>query len=483
MKKLNICFLFSVIFIIVSCIAYASDFSIEITSSQTNSITVDEHASYVVLVKNNLDEEQTIRVVPSDPAWIVDTSPTSDYLFTMSALGEKYVYLTVRPKASVNLDVNKNYVVDVDFFSETTQDQNTAHLSLRLQDSETRRKYLLARCIVISPVYPKEAIDPREEFVISTNSAGSTCEKLDNIDVFIESSIFSMQSIPDTDMVIKIDSQTKPGVYPVVMRIMQGDFEVRKPTLAVKIKAFEDVRKTTKEIQSSLFGIIKTKEISFENKGNLNVEKYQYKVKKGITDVFNSYTPSPDVIELDDGNFYVWNFDISINETKTVVVKSNYTILAIIIVLGILLVIYAILTRDKIEVHKRVSPISTSAEGLSKFKVIVMVKNITDDNLKDIKLHDKIPHIAALQHTDYIGTVRPSKVLKHPQKGTILTWDIEELHPREERMMYYVIESKLNIIGNFNLPSAYAKIKDIFGRIARVNSNKAMVLERRSIRK
>jgi hypothetical protein len=480
MKGFLKCLVLITIIAIFSCIVSAADFSVEIASYTKTSITTSEYANFVLSIKNNLDVNQTIRVIPNDPSWIVDTVPKSDYLFVLSGNGERFLYLTVKPKISANLDINMNYIVDLNLFSETTQEEQNAMLNVRLQDSETRRRVQLARCISVVPIYPSGIVDPREKIMVSTNFSESTCDNFNNVTVTVVSEIINGQSIPNTEMEFSISPQTLPGIYPVVMSIMQGDFEVRKPTFAIKIMPYQDVEKTTKEIQSSLFGIITTKEITFENKGNVDVPNYQYKVKRGLSDVFNSYDPKSDVIELNDGNYYVWNFNIPINHSKTLIVKSNYTVLAILIVIAVLLLIYAILTRPKVEVIKKVTNMGTSGQGLSRFKVMVVVRNITNNNLNNIKINDKVPHIAMLVPSDYLGTVKPSKVLKHPQKGTIVIWDIDELHPKEERILYYVMESRMNIIGSFNLPSAAVKMKDMFGRMVKVTSNRATAHERRA---
>jgi hypothetical protein len=101
-----------------SCIVHASDFSVEIVSYTQTPITIDEYANFVLSIKNNLDTNQTIRAIPNDPSWIIDTMPKSDYLFTLSGNGEKILYVTVKPKVSENLEMNRDYIVDLNLFSE-----------------------------------------------------------------------------------------------------------------------------------------------------------------------------------------------------------------------------------------------------------------------------------------------------------------------------------------------------------------------------
>ena len=48
---------------------------------------------------------------------------------------------------------------------------------------------------------------------------------------------------------------------------------------------------------------------------------------------------------------------------------------------------------------------------------------------------------------------------KHSKKGTVLTWELGELGPKEDRLISYNITSKLSILGSFKLPRAKVVIK------------------------
>jgi len=74
-----------------------------------------------------------------------------------------------------------------------------------------------------------------------------------------------------------------------------------------------------------------------------------------------------------------------------------------------------------------------------------------------VKIVDVVPSIAEVRKEFAEGTLKPSSILKHSSKGTILKWDIPELAPGEERLISYDIKSKLSIIGSFSLPRAKIK--------------------------
>ena len=70
-----------------------------------------------------------------------------------------------------------------------------------------------------------------------------------------------------------------------------------------------------------------------------------------------------------------------------------------------------------------------------------------------IEIVDKIPNIADLEKGLSIGTLHPTKILKHERKGTIIKWLIEQLDAGDERVISYKIKSHLSILGEFRLKS------------------------------
>ncbi len=87
-------------------------------------------------------------------------------------------------------------------------------------------------------------------------------------------------------------------------------------------------------------------------------------------------------------------------------------------------------------------------------KVMINIHNRGKTTVKEIEVLDRIPNIADLQGDISIGTLRPIKIKKHDQKGTILKWVIDELGPGDERVITYKIKSHLPIIGEFKLAQA-----------------------------
>ena len=78
--------------------------------------------------------------------------------------------------------------------------------------------------------------------------------------------------------------------------------------------------------------------------------------------------------------------------------------------------------------------------------------------MKNIEVIDRVPNIADLEKGLTIGTLHPTKILKHEKKGTIIKWVIDDLDTGDERVISYKIKSHLSILGEFNLTPTTVKL-------------------------
>ena len=109
---------------------------------------------------------------------------------------------------------------------------------------------------------------------------------------------------------------------------------------------------------------------------------------------------------------------------------------------------------------KEASNIKKSEGGISELTVIFHIKNRSKNKINEIEISDHIPALVAVGHDISIGSLQPTKMLKHESKGTtIAKWEIDALDASEERVLSYRIKSKLPILGSFSLPAANAVFK------------------------
>ncbi len=163
---------------------------------------------------------------------------------------------------------------------------------------------------------------------------------------------------------------------------------------------------------------------------------------------------------IDGKRYLVWTFDLKPNEQRVVSVNENFTPLFIVILLALLgYVFYYFFIRNPIVVKKEAHIIKLKEGGISELKVFIHIKNRSAKVFENVVLLDKLPKIAEIDKTIKAGTLKPSKIIRHSVKGTVIKWEIGTLDKFEERIINYTIKSKLSILGWFKLPSAAVKFK------------------------
>ncbi len=141
-------------------------------------------------------------------------------------------------------------------------------------------------------------------------------------------------------------------------------------------------------------------------------------------------------------------------------VTTSYRSIVYVLAFVISILILMYVTRSPVKIRKGIAEIKTKEGGISSLKVILQVTSLVKKPIKNVTIVDYVPSIAHLEKEFIQGTLRPTKILKHEKKGTILKWEIGELGPKEDRLISYNISSKLSIIGSFRLPRAKVLIRE-----------------------
>jgi len=92
-----------------------------------------------------------------------------------------------------------------------------------------------------------------------------------------------------------------------------------------------------------------------------------------------------------------------------------------------------------------------------KTKVILNVRNRSSKLLERVRVIETVPSIVEVEKAFDVGTLKPTKIVKHEKKGTLIRWDFTSLEPYEERIITYRLASKLSIVGKVQLPATIVK--------------------------
>ena len=149
----------------------------------------------------------------------------------------------------------------------------------------------------------------------------------------------------------------------------------------------------------------------------------------------------------------------------------NYRPLFIIFIISICALILYYAFRSPLVIKKHAMHVQKSSET-STIKVLLHIQNRTSKVVENVKVMDKVPAIGLINKDFPVGTLQPTKVIRHENKGTIVKWMVPTLEAYEERIITYLFTPKLRIIGPVKLPASMVKYKNKMNKFSKVYSAK-----------
>ncbi len=437
-----------------------------------------ETAVFLLDVNNTGGYQEDIRLVfPDNPAWSIITTPIYHQTSFTIAPGESET-TTIYIQPAENVDFGHKYTYSFLVQSNINKANKQVDLGLFLRSSHTPG---YVPTVVIDVDLDSE-IDPREGkdmkvILTNFNSLNITNLVLDissiiNPDINREMNL-TLEGLEKKIVTIPIsyDPLQTPSVDYITVKahIPNQNVTIDPVSKKIEILEYSNVVKNAKPT----YEFLKTSsEISFFNDGNVD-KSVNYTIPTSIfKQIFTSEDPKGSVVTSSGMRSIVWSFTLAPQETETVKITVNYRPLFIIIILIIIAVVLYFVFRSAVTIRKQAVILSGDNDDSSSVKVLLHVKNRTGRVIENINVMDKVPAIAEINKEFPVGTMHPSKVIRHEKKGTIVKWDIPTLETYEERIITYNIKSKLKIIGGVRLPAAMIKYKNKIGRFTKVFSNK-----------
>lgn len=258
--------------------------------------------------------------------------------------------------------------------------------------------------------------------------------------------------------------ELKAGFY-----TLTGEFNINevKATTTSNIKFAE--KKIINTSRESYGFLIQSEIIEKTNKGNVE-EKTETVVKKNLLAIpFTSFSPKADTSHREGFTiFYTWTDSILPGEKLKVVVKTNWLIPFLLIVLIILVaVLFKKYYRKNIELKKKVSFVKVKG---GEFALKVTIRVNAKKSLERISIIDKLPPLVKLY--EKFSAESPTSV---DTKNRRIKWDFDKIESGETRILNYIIYSRLGVLGKFVLPRAEA-IYEKEGKIKETSSNRAFFI-------
>jgi hypothetical protein len=314
-----------------------------------------------------------------------------------------------------------------------------------------------------------EDINPTSENAIIhlENKAGHAFNNanLDVSSLFFSNSIqFSINAFESKKIEVPLDKnemrELLAGPYMVSAKIIVNDVEA--PLSAIMNFNEKEGIKTT---QSSEGIFLQRLEISKKNEGNTKGSVTVIVEKNLFSALFTSFNIEPDKKELEGFSInYVFRRDLAPGQSLDIVAKTNWWILVIIII--VLIILYMLIDKylkNKMVLKKRISLVRTKG-GEFALKVSITAK--ARDFVEKIRIFDRLPPMVKVFERYGLPPDRIDEVNRR------LEWNIRALGKGEERVLSYIVYSKIGVVGRFELPSAEA-VYEFNGKIKEAESNRA----------
>lgn len=247
--------------------------------------------------------------------------------------------------------------------------------------------------------------------------------------------------------------------------IIKGVIEVEGKEAGVEgLIDYLEKEGTSVQTENSGF-LVRSKTIVETNEGNTPTTSIIEVRKNIISRLFTTYSLEPEqTIREGFVVTYRWSKPLSPAESFSVKSTTNYVfpfVLAILIVLiGFFVKVYS---QTSVALQKQVHFVKTSS-GEFALKVSIRVK--ARKHVDKVQLIDSLPRMTQLY--EKFGR-KPDRIDANTGR---LFWNIGSMNRGEERSFYYIIYSKLRVVGRFELPASTA-IYEKEGRTQEVWSNRA----------
>lgn len=259
-------------------------------------------------------------------------------------------------------------------------------------------------------------------------------------------------------------NQLMAGFYTLEADIESGDVECE---IEGRI---EFVEKDLLKTETKSYGLfVNNRVIKKVNEGNI-VSESVTKVKKNIISrLFTTFSSEPDYKVREGGKvYYTWEQKLSPGESQEIVVKTNWLIPFLLLVLIFSTFYFAKkFSQQKVFVKKRVSFVK--AKG-GEFALKVRVSVEAKEFVENVRVIERLPPLVKM-YEKFAGEF-PDKISRDKK---MLEWDYAYLDEGERRVMTYVVYSKVGILGKFALPGTVVRFKQN-GKDKQSTSNKAYFL-------
>lgn len=431
-----------------------------------DTITYDGVAEFRLTITNNQGKDDKFRIFNDQVEWDVHTDPRTDSSIFIRGRSSATISIEAIPMSN-SIREGQYYQVPVSVKSINAGIIQTEVLPIGVRSPEEIEDFYSPR--VDASLVMKREVDPREDINLDIELNNRNPKDFPELKVALtsklvnEEKIVSLEPYEKKTVNFKIDINDLQEPIKDVLNLYVTYTNERGKILTVAkdennryeiigYGAIEDSETVTKKFLKT------TRNIKLSNNAN-DPNEMLYKTEAPLIRIFYSVNPDPQIIKEGGKTYYGFDVSLKPQEEYNITITRSYRGLFYLIILLIIIYGLYIIYRSPLVITKSTSNIVMREGGISELKIILSLKNRSYKPVEDISVTDKVPPVAEIKKEFEVGTLQPTRILKHEKKGTFVKWKLEALEPFEERILSYTIKSKLSILGEFKLPIAKSSFK------------------------
>ncbi|MAG15730.1 hypothetical protein CMO88_01580 [Candidatus Woesearchaeota archaeon] len=461
LKKL----VFAVLLLLLIPSIYAAELEIEYLPVR-DSVVLGEQAAFDVRITNNQEFKDTFRFSYTDLFWDILSDPLHHYFSGVDILSGNSQTVRLLLNTREDLEFGQ-YKIDVTVRSEKGKNSEEMPLFITVRPEKPLiREYLAAvhRIVEISPV-----IYPNENASVKINLINRNPKNLSNVKVILSSELLNKEiqtSLePLETKVVEAKFSLDPLTFPqkdVLNVKLMVDGAILEPEInePYELGAYSEIIADSLSTKKLFFKTIE--ETKYTNNGNVKNSKTIEIETNQFREIFSKATPEPFSIKKGETQFIAWEISLEPAESMTITRTVSYRSLFVLaFIIAAVIALYFFL-RSPVYAVKKASISTLKEGGISELKIIVHLKNRSNQPYERITVTDRIPTAADVTTGTDLGTVKPSSIYNDGKK-TIVKWELKKLEKNEERILSYQMKSKLAILGSVTLPGVAVRFYTIKG--------------------
>ncbi|HLD10522.1 MAG TPA: hypothetical protein VJB89_00425 [Candidatus Nanoarchaeia archaeon] len=261
---------------------------------------------------------------------------------------------------------------------------------------------------------------------------------IENKDLFKLEQTFDLSKKEEklVEFPIIIEPKTLEGSYPAMIFVNYNNEIQISQDFSISIQEYQDL-KNKPNTEKSFLKTVKT--IEYINNGNNILNEKHVETLSYIASKFTKFEPAPNQYE---NGIATWNIELKPGDLFNIQYTTSYRLSLLILIILILLA-YSIyyFTYKPIRFSKAIISLKGGQDHYKKLKVKLKIKNISNKNLDDITISDKIPG------TTKIPYIEKGPHPRHTGIGTnsiTLSWALQ-LRKGEATTIIYNIDENINI--------------------------------------